>query len=89
MKQIMSNKGFHDLPCNGSIVVQGIIQLKWQLYGSRIYMMLSVIDGVHALVANWDNWDEITADWDDPCHWDEIIPWMEVGCPSGMRLWIN
>ena len=32
-----------------------------------------------ALIGNWDDWDEIMADWDDiipviPCHWDEIIP---------------
>ena len=32
-----------------------------------------------AFIANWDDWDEIMADWDDiipviPCHWDEIIP---------------
>ena len=33
----------------------------------------------HASSANWDDWDEIIADWDDvipvtPCHWDDIIP---------------
>ena len=32
-----------------------------------------------AFSANWDDWDEISADWDDvipvsPCHWDDIIP---------------
>ena len=30
------------------------------------------------LSANWDDWDEIIADWDDiipvtPCHWDDAL----------------
>ena len=34
---------------------------------------------VQAFIADWDDWDEIVADWDEiipvtPCHWDELIP---------------
>ena len=34
---------------------------------------------MQAFSANWDDWDDISADWDDvipvtPCHWDDIIP---------------
>ena len=34
---------------------------------------------MQAFSADWDDWDDTIADWDDiipvtPCHWDDIIP---------------